>query len=173
MAHATGDQPILSGVSRVSSTTRMSRTDPEEQGDPIRDDKRARRYRRRTNKLLTSLRPAVLISVSKSDHSSTCVPAVPVRTNGHPYKVHHIELGTLKLDWKVLMSPKRDYLRLVSLIHDSRKDGACRSADSVTNWYPLGLLAADIKKTGMEKALPMTTLLDDRSGQYKTKSERR
>jgi len=71
------------------------------------------------------------------------------------------------------MSPKRDYLRLVSLIHDGRKDGTCRSADSVTNWDPVGLSATDIKKIGIEKALPMTTLLDDRSGQYKKKSERR
>jgi hypothetical protein len=140
MAHTSGDQPILSGVSRVSSTTRMSCTDPEEQGDPIRDDQRVGRYRK-TNRLLTSLRPAVLISLSNSAHSSTCVPAVPVRTNGHPYKAHHIELGTLIFDWKVLMSPKRDYLRLVSLIHDGRKDGTCRSADSVTNWHPVELSA--------------------------------
>ena len=40
---------------------------------------------------------------------------------------------TLIFDWLVWMSPKRDYLRLVSFKHESRKERACRCAGSVAN----------------------------------------
>jgi hypothetical protein len=40
-------------------------------------------------KPLTSLRPAVLISLSKSAHSSTCVPAMPVRAYEHSRTLPH------------------------------------------------------------------------------------
>ena len=66
-----------------------SRTDLEEQGDPIEVIRKSSRGYWNSHRL-TSLRPAVLISVSKMAHSITWVPDIPLR--GCEYQLSSPEL---------------------------------------------------------------------------------
>jgi len=74
---------LYTRVSRVSSTTGASHTNPEEQEDPIREHKPVGRVEEEEPP--TSFRPAVLISLSKVAHSSTVAPAMPGRNYDHSH----------------------------------------------------------------------------------------
>jgi hypothetical protein len=80
MAHVRVDQPVLTVLSR-SADSPLPRKETAVQ---IRRSKRIlfemislRNLQKKND--LTSLRPAVLISLSKSAHSTTCAPATPMR----------------------------------------------------------------------------------------------
>ena len=86
--------------------------------------------------LFTSLRPAVLISVSKSTHCSTSCPATPAKANVgiHLPPRYYRKRHTLVLDWLRKVAPENSYLGLVSFKHRSSKLGAGRCTHAVTDW---------------------------------------
>jgi len=59
---------LYTRVSRVSSTTRASHTDPEEQVDPIQEHKPVGRYGRRTTYILEACRLDFAIQVSPLEY---------------------------------------------------------------------------------------------------------